>query len=167
MRELALALSPILLWSRRPRAHVGNPDVYFQGAAGAVSSDHHHPHAADDSRHRGRGNFKRHARHFENHCRAALHRRAPARNILPSATCSSNRKKIPQYFFGKIWLMESGSWQIRVQVEGAQGAGELAVPVPAAARRTLPMQKSLGILLFALMSLAGRRDYFNCGRGAP
>ena len=31
--------------------------------------------------------------------------------------------------------------------------GELAVPVPAAARRTLPMQKSLGILLFALMSL--------------
>ncbi len=49
--------------------------------------------------------------------------------------------------------MESGSWQVRVQVEGAQGAGELAVPVPAAARRTLPMQKSLGILLFALMSL--------------
>ena len=49
--------------------------------------------------------------------------------------------------------MESGSWQVRVQVEGAQGAGELAVPVPAAARGTMPMEKSLGVLLFALMSL--------------
>ena len=49
--------------------------------------------------------------------------------------------------------MESGSWQMRVQVDGAQGAGELALPVPAAARSTLPMQKSLGMLLFALMAL--------------
>jgi hypothetical protein len=49
--------------------------------------------------------------------------------------------------------MGSGSWQIRVQVNGSQGAGEIAVPVPAAARNTLPMQKSLGILLFALMAL--------------
>jgi hypothetical protein len=62
-------------------------------------------------------------------------------------------KEDPQFFSGKIWLMDSGSWQVRVEVNGSQGPGEIAVPVPAAARNTLPMQKSLGVLLFALMTL--------------
>jgi hypothetical protein len=57
----------------------------------------------------------------------------------------------PQSFAGKVWLMESGSWEIRVEVSGPQGIGNLAVPVPAFARRILPMQKALGVLLFALM----------------
>jgi hypothetical protein len=77
----------------------------------------------------------------------------PGAKYPPVGDLLAQSNEDPQYFSGKIWLMESGSWQVRVQVEGAQGAGELAVPVPAAARRTLPMQKSLGILLFALMSL--------------
>jgi hypothetical protein len=57
----------------------------------------------------------------------------------------------PQLFTGKVWLMESGSWEVRVEVSGPQGIGKLAVPVPAFARRTLPMQKALGTLLFVLM----------------
>ena len=77
----------------------------------------------------------------------------PGAKYPPVGDLLSQSNDDPQYFYGKIWLMESGSWQVRVQVEGAQGAGDLAVPVPAAARRTMPMQKSLGILLFALMSL--------------
>lgn len=39
----------------------------------------------------------------------------------------------------------------RVKADGPQGNGELALPVPAFARRTLPMQKALGGLLFGLM----------------
>src|SRR6202041_4098649 len=77
----------------------------------------------------------------------------PGAKYPPVGDLLAQSKEDPQYFSGKIWLMESGSWQVRVQVEGAQGDDELAVPVPAAARRTLPMQRSLGILLFALMSL--------------
>jgi hypothetical protein len=57
----------------------------------------------------------------------------------------------PQLFTGSVWLMESGSWNIRAEVSGPQGIGKLAVPVPVFARRTLPMQKALGTLLFALM----------------
>jgi hypothetical protein len=57
----------------------------------------------------------------------------------------------PQSFSGKVWLMASGSWEIRVQADGAQGKGGLALPVPAFARRTLPMQKAVGTILFALM----------------
>ena len=57
----------------------------------------------------------------------------------------------PQWFTGRVWLMESGAWEIRAEVTGPQGVGKLAVPVPAFARRTLPMQRSLGVLLFVLM----------------
>ncbi|MGA8270591.1 MAG: hypothetical protein WB919_03470, partial [Candidatus Sulfotelmatobacter sp.] len=57
----------------------------------------------------------------------------------------------PQWFTGKVWLMESGSWEIRAEVSGPQGIGRLAVPVPVFARRTLPMQKALGSVLFGLM----------------
>ena len=77
----------------------------------------------------------------------------PGAKYPPPPDPLAQSKEDPQFFSGKIWLMESGSWQVRVQVNGAQGAGEIAVPVPAAARNTLPMQKSLGVLLFALMTL--------------
>jgi hypothetical protein len=56
-----------------------------------------------------------------------------------------------QFFTGKLWLMESGSLQVRMEVFGAQGNAELAVPVPAYAQRTLRMQKSTGVLLAGLM----------------
>ncbi len=49
--------------------------------------------------------------------------------------------------------MASGSWQVRVEADGDAGSGTIAVPVPAAARSTMPMQKSLGALLAALMLL--------------
>lgn len=48
-------------------------------------------------------------------------------------------------------MMSSGSWQVRVSVEGKQGSGELRVPVPALARRTLEMDRTLGAILFGLM----------------
>jgi hypothetical protein len=57
----------------------------------------------------------------------------------------------PQSFTGKVWMMESGAWEVRAEVSGTQGVGKVAVPVPAFARRTLPMQKALGVLLFGLM----------------
>jgi hypothetical protein len=55
------------------------------------------------------------------------------------------------WFAGKVWLMESGVWELRAEIAGLQGVGKLAIPVPAYARRTLPMERDLGALLFALM----------------
>ena len=66
--------------------------------------------------------------------------------LLPS-------KDDPQFFSGKLWLMASGSWQVRVEADGDAGSGTIAVPVPAAARSTMPMQNGLGALLAALMVL--------------
>jgi hypothetical protein len=59
----------------------------------------------------------------------------------------------PQYFTGKLWLMESGSFQVRLDVNGEQGKAQIGVPVAAFAQRTLRMQKTTGAVLALLMIL--------------
>jgi hypothetical protein len=152
MRELALALLAVLLLIAPARAHVGNPDVYFQGAAGpyhliiTIRTPQMIPGTADVE-------ILSATPGISQVTVVPLYIVGPGAKYPPVGDLLAQSKEDPQYFFGKIWLMDSGSWQVRVQVEGTQGAGELAVPVPAAARHTLPMEKTLGILLFALMSL--------------
>ena len=151
-RELAVACVTVLLLIVPAWAHVGNPDVYFQGAAGpyhliiTIRTPQMIPGTADVE-------ILSATPGISKITVVPLYIVGPGAKYPPVGDLLAQSNEDPQYFSGKIWLMESGSWQVRVQVEGAQGAGELAVPVPAAARRTLPMQKSLGILLFALMSL--------------
>jgi hypothetical protein len=155
-RKLALAspalLIGVLLLIAPVRAHVGNPDVYFQGAAGpyhliiTIRTPQMIPGTADVE-------ILSATPGVSKITVVPLYIVGPGAKYPPVGDLLAQSKEDPQYFSGKIWLMDSGSWQVRVQVEGAQGAGELAVPVPAAARRTLPMQRSLGILLFALMAL--------------
>jgi hypothetical protein len=151
-RDFALACIAVLLLIAPAWAHVGNPDVYFQGAAGpyhlviTIRTPQMIPGTADVE-------ILSATPGISKITVVPLYIVGPGAKYPPVGDLLAQSKEDPQYFSGKIWLMESGSWQVRVQVEGAQGAGELAVPVPAAARRTLPMQKSLGILLFALMSL--------------
>ena len=67
---------------------------------------------------------------------------------VPDAAVRS--KQDPQFYTGSLWIMTSGSWQVRVMVEGDQGSGMLAVPVSAVASRTLPMQWGMGAALVAL-----------------
>lgn len=56
----------------------------------------------------------------------------------------------PAYFTGSLWLMASGSWQVRILGDGAAGKFTTGVPVPAMPLSVLPMQRSLGILLAVL-----------------
>jgi hypothetical protein len=66
----------------------------------------------------------------------------------------------PAFFTGSLWLMASGSWQVRFEVTGAAGAQTVSVPVPAIAISTLKMQRGLGFTLailglFLVLSMAG------------
>jgi hypothetical protein len=56
----------------------------------------------------------------------------------------------PQFFTGSLWMMTYGSWQVRITVDGPQGQGVLAVPVPSVALTTKKMQSGLAIVLSAL-----------------
>jgi len=152
MRRWIAALAVIFFALAPCWAHVGSPDVYFQGLAGpyhltvTIRTPAMIPGVADVE--------IRSADPGVTSIRVVpLYIVGPGAKYPPPPDPLAQSKEDPQFFSGKIWLMESGSWQVRVQVNGAQGAGEIAIPVPAAARNTLPMQKSLGVLLFALMTL--------------
>ncbi len=56
----------------------------------------------------------------------------------------------PNFFTGQLWIMESGSWQVRFGITGAQGQQTAAVPVPAVSTQVLKMQRPMGLLLAAL-----------------
>ena len=59
--------------------------------------------------------------------------------------------KDPQFFSGRIWLMEFHALQLRVEAEGGRGEGTLAIPLMAEAQRTLRMDRQLGSLLIVFM----------------
>lgn len=77
---------------------------------------------------------------------------------VPDAMKQSPQDK--QFFTGTLWIMATGSWQVRFLVHGAQGDGVLSIPLPATARGTLGMQTNLGIVLavlgaFLILGLVG------------
>src|SRR5215470_13856974 len=133
-------------------AHVGSPDVYFQGEAGpyhlvvAVMTPQMIPGIAEIQI-RAAEPGVRQMRIVPLYIVGEGSKYPPPPDVLlPS-------KDDPQFFSGKLWLMASGSWQVRVEADGDKGSGTIAVPVPAAARATLPMQRGLGAMLGALMVL--------------
>jgi hypothetical protein len=136
------------------RAHVGSPDVFYEGNAGpyhlfvTVRMPQVIPGVAEIR-----------VRSESMDIRAVqivpLRLTGPGSNLPPIPDLAQQSKEDPQFFTGNLWLMESGALQVRITADGAKGKGELSVPVPAFAQRTLPMQKSLkAILIFPLLFLA-------------
>jgi hypothetical protein len=68
----------------------------------------------------------------------------------PTPDTMKRSKDDPQFFTGSLWLMGTGSWQIRFGISGAAGAETTSVPVAAAATAILHMQRPMGIMLGVL-----------------
>jgi hypothetical protein len=80
----------------------------------------------------------------------------PAARLAPVPDVAQPSKEDPQFYTGSLWLMATGSWQVRISVDGTQGAGTISVPVPALSMRILGMQKTLaGILVVLGLVLVG------------
>jgi hypothetical protein len=80
-----------------------------------------------------------------------------ASRIAPTPEAMRQSKENPMLFTGSLWLMASGSWKVRVLVDGDRGPGELFVPYPAVSRQIRNMNPALGIplALLALGLIAG------------
>jgi hypothetical protein len=151
-RALLLILTEFVFLLPCCYAHVGSPDVFYEGMAGpyrlfvTVRTPPMVPGIAEIEVRALDGNV-------------TDIRIVPLRAVgegsenAPPSDRMERSQADAQYFTGKLWLMQSGAWQVRMEVFGTQGKGETAVPVPAAARRTLKMQKSTGTMLMALMLL--------------
>jgi len=131
-------------------AHVGSPDVFYEGKAGpyplfvTVRVPQVIPGVAEIQIRSESGDARA--------VRVVPMRLAgPGSNLPPTPDLAVQSKDDPQFFTASLWLMESGALQVRVLVDGAEGQGEVSVPVPSSAQRVLPMQRSLATLLFALM----------------
>ncbi len=53
----------------------------------------------------------------------------------------------PAFFTGSLWIMGSGSWQVRFGIDSAGGVATTSVPVPAVATGVLRMQRPMGLML--------------------
>jgi hypothetical protein len=84
---------------------------------------------------------------------APLQMTGPGSTYAPVPETLKRSKTDAQYFTGSIWLMRTGSSQIRFTIHGDEGQVVTSLPLPAIAQRTKTMQASLGGLLFGLMSL--------------
>jgi hypothetical protein len=134
------------------RAHVGSPDVFYEGMAGpyrlfvTVRTPPMVPGIAEVEVRALDGNVT-------DIRIVPLRAVGEGSEFAPPSDRMERSQADAQYFTGKLWLMASGAWQVRMEVFGSQGKGETAVPVPAAARRTLRMQKNTGAILLGLMFL--------------
>jgi hypothetical protein len=133
-------------------AHVGSPDVFLEGTAGpyklfvTVRVPQVIPGIAEIE-------IRSEAADVSDIRIAPMQLTGPGSQYAPAPEAAARSKDDPQFFRGSLWLMEFGSLQVRIQADGAKGQGFLAVPIPAVAQRMLPMQRSLGLLLFALMTV--------------
>ena len=144
-RSLFLLLLASIAW-----AHVGSPDVYFEGSAGpyplfiTIRPPVVIPGVAQiEIRSSTAGVQKMLITPVPLAGEGSEH--APTPDVMVVS------KQDPQFFTGSVWIMRTGSWQVRIEADGTRGTGELSVPVPAVASRTKGMDLTLGALLFALM----------------
>jgi len=151
-RALLIALFASLELAPACLAHVGSPDVFFQGNAGpyhlvaTIRTPPMIPGVAQIE-------IRSDAPGLRDVMVTPLYINGDGSKYPPPPDKLQPAAGDGQFFSGSIWLMDSGSWQVRVQADGALGAGTVAIPVPAFARSTLPMPKSLGAVLLGLLVL--------------
>jgi hypothetical protein len=146
-------------------AHVGSPDVFYQGDAGpyglfvTVRMPQVIPGVAE----------------IEIRCKSGdvnaiqivpLRLSGPGSTFPPTPDLAVRSKDDSQFFTGSLWLMESGALQVRIMADGAKGKGQLSVPVASFAQRTYPMQKPLAGLMAVLMLVLGIGLISIAGAGA-
>jgi hypothetical protein len=128
-RAFLISFAACVLFGSRCSAHVGSPDVFYEGHAGpyrifvTVRTPPMIPGIAQIEVRALDGNV-------------TDIRIVPLRAVgegseyAPPSDRMERSQVDAQYFTGKLWLMASGAWQVRMEVFGTQGKGESAVPVP-------------------------------------
>jgi hypothetical protein len=139
----------VLLAAAPVWAHVGSPDIFFQGDAGpyrllvTIRPPAVIPGVAEIEIRSASPDVR------QIHL-VPLRLGIAGQQFPPVPDLAQPSKDDPQFYSGALWLMVTGSWQVQIDVDGARGPGRLAVPVPALSTRVLAMQKSVGGILLVL-----------------
>jgi hypothetical protein len=141
-----------LLGAPFARAHVGSPDVVFEGHAGRypirvlVRMPGVIPGQAEIT-----------VRVLEGAAESVtlqpVRWDAPKDGGAPPPDHAQKVRGETGLWSASLWLMSSGSYAVRTEVSGAAGGGTVLVPLVAVATRTLPMNAAFGALLLVLGGL--------------
>src|SRR4029077_4723511 len=114
-------LAIFLLFTALPlSAHVGSPDVFYEGNAGpyrlfvTVRAPQVIPGVAEIQ-------IRSESDDLRSIRVVPMRLAGPGSNLPPTPDLAVQSKDDPQFFNASLWLMESGALQVRVQVDGAQG----------------------------------------------
>jgi hypothetical protein len=133
-------------------AHVGSPDVFYEGTAGpyhlfvTVRMPQVIPGIAEIE-------IRSESSDVKTIQVVPLRLTGQGSKFPATPDLAQPSKEDPQFFTASLWLMEFGALQVRILADGAKGKAELSVPVPCFAQRSLPMQKPLRWLLLMLTAL--------------
>ncbi len=148
-----LSLAIILFAAAPLGAHVGSPDVFYEGLAGpyhlfvTVRVPQVIPGVAEIE-------VRSESKDVRSIQVVPLRLTGQGSNVAPAPDIAQQSKDDPQFFTGSLWLMETGALQVRVMADGTRGKGELSVPVPSYAQTVLPMEKPLeGVMIVLLLVL--------------
>ncbi len=131
-------------------AHVGSPDVFYQGKAGAyplliaIRPPEVIPGVA-------RIEVRSLAPGLQQLQLTPTPMTGEAANHPPIADIAVQSPTDPQFYEGSLWLMQMGSWVVHIHATGPAGTGDLVVPVPAVATRIRPMNSGVGYFLLGMM----------------
>jgi hypothetical protein len=142
-------------------AHVGSPDVFYEGTAGpyrmlvTIRPPQVVPGVAEIEIRTLTPGVKR--------IQMVPLRITNVKQYPPAPDVAQASKDDPTFYTGALWLMSTGSWKVRIDVDGDQGAASMAVPVPALSSRMLSMQTTVAailiplglVLFFGLIAIAG------------
>jgi hypothetical protein len=131
-------------------AHIGSPDVFFEGAAGpyrllvTIRPPAVVPGVAEIEIRSLSPELR------QLHILPLRLTRQP--QFAPVPDLAKPARDDPQFYTGALWLMATGSWQVRIDAEGSLGPGSLSVPVPALPQHVLAMQSLLAAILIPLVA---------------
>jgi hypothetical protein len=161
VRRILLLLVVLALLPAVSRAHVGSPNVFFDGTAGPypvrviVRPPEVIPGVAEVTVRIKEGSAERVTVQ-------PVQWKAGAKGA-PPADVAVPLDGAPGLWTARLWLMTASSYSIHVRVAGPQGEGLAMVPVATARTRRLEMQRPMGValsvmglvLFFGAMSIVG------------
>src|SRR5258708_662251 len=147
----AIVITIICALASPALAHVGSPDVFYEGDAGpyhlivTVIVPQVIPGVADVQ-------VRAESNDVKSIATSVTRLSGPGSNLAPVPDAAVRSPIDPHLFTSSLWLMEYGSLQVRLAVNGTRGDAAMSIPVPSFARQMLPMPRALGLLLLALVT---------------
>jgi hypothetical protein len=129
--------------------HVGSPDVFYKGSAGpyplmvTIRPPQVVPGVAEIE-------IRAQSTDVQRIHIVPLRLGIKTQQFTPVPDLAQPSREDRQFYTGTLWLMTSGSWQVRIDVDGEKGSGRMSVPVPAVATRVMGMQKAIAVVLIPL-----------------